>query len=56
MKTKKLYEIRLGQGLSPSIRVGMKLRPYNRSRKLVSKLKSLGYDAFAAPLIIWRGE
>lgn len=56
MKTKKLYEIRFGQGASHSIRASMKLRSFNRARKLVGRLKDLGHDAFYAPIIIHVGQ
>lgn len=52
MKTKKLYEIRLGQGASHSVQASMKLRSFNRARKLVGRLKALGHDAFYAPVMI----
>ncbi len=50
MKTIKLYEIRKGNGLSHSTRISSKLRTFSRARKLVSRLRRLGFDAFVAPV------
>jgi cell division septation protein DedD len=50
MKTTKMYEIRKGNGKSHSTRMSSKLRSYARAKKLVSRLRKMGFDAFAAPL------
>jgi len=51
-KTRKLYEIREYQHAGFSTSMTSKLRDYNRARRLVSRLKKMGHDAFAAPMLV----
>jgi hypothetical protein len=52
MKTRKLYEIRMGQGRSHSVSASTKLRTYPKARRLVARLRRMGHDAFAAPITV----
>lgn len=51
-KIRKLYEIREYQHAGFSTPMTNKLRDYNSARRLVSRLKKMGHEAFAAPILV----
>ncbi len=52
MMTRKLYQIREYQHAGFSTPMTSKLRDYRRARKLVSRLRTKGHDAFAAAWLV----
>ena len=52
----KLYEIRVFQGNQYSRSLSARLVDFHQSRRIVAFLKNRGREAFAAPLLIYRGE
>ena len=52
----KLYEIRIFQGSQYSRSLSSRLVNFRQARRIVAFLKNRGYEAFAAPMFIYRGK